>query len=353
MMKNRIDIEHGSRYWDRAWSLVDGCTPCSPGCDHCWSAAMARRFHKFVVHPNGRFNGEIITRPDRLSIPLKTRKPTVFSVWNDLFHEAVPDEFIDSVYQVMTIARRHTFLILSKRSMRQGEYHRKIKHNIGSRYVHRNGLNDWRDKDRLLLMDDGQEWPLSNVWHGLTVCNQEEADSKIPVFLQVPGKKFLSIEPMLGAIDLLKYPIFEECVDACPMPGLNCSECHPYRKRKFQKRKIEAVILGGETGPGARPLHPEWVRSVRDQCAAAGVPFLFKQWGEWIVASDLNLIRARKTWNSDRDDCCWLDIDGTVKRGASDGLSQDAYAMIRVPRKFAGRLLDGRTHDDLPWHKEV
>jgi protein gp37 len=145
-----------------------------------------------------------------------------------------------------------------------------------------------------------------NLWTGLTVCNQEEADEKIPVFLEVPGKKFLSIEPMLGPIDL----------DA------TCGPCHCWRDGS-----IKAVILGGETGPGARPLHPEWVRSVRDQCQSADVPFFFKQWGEWVHYTQYCFGVGAPCLSS-------------VK------VENELY---RVGRKAAGRLLDGRTHNDLPW----
>jgi len=165
--------------------------------------------------------------------------------------------------------------------------------------------------------ESGAEWVnrtfsevFPNVWPGLTICNQQEADEKIPVFLQVPGKKFLSIEPMLGEIDL------SEWMGRAPHP-VDCG--HSYAFSVF-----DAVILGGETGPGARPCHPDWIRSIRDQCAAAGVPFFFKQWGEWAIGESKDFRRY------------------------PEDISTGQY-MIRVGRKAAGRLLDGRTHDELPW----
>jgi len=152
-----VDNSKG-RYWDRPWSLVDGCTPCSPGCDHCWSMAMGKRFH--------RWPEKVTPHPDRLDIPLRTRKPTVFAVWNDLFHEDVPFDFQNQALINMALARQHTFLILTKRP------HIMAKAIVG-----------WRGE-------------YDHVYLGLTICNQDEADSKIPEFLAVPGKKFLSIEPM-------------------------------------------------------------------------------------------------------------------------------------------------------------
>jgi len=236
-------MKNPDQYWDRSLSWVDGCTPCSPGCDHCWSAAMAHRFYReHLTTTEGKFNGHVVTRPDRLEIPLKRKKPTVYAAWNDLWHESVPDDFQYRVLEIMSSheCERHTFLVLTKRP-----------------HVALAFYNEGYAKDLCL----------NNVYHGLTICNQQEADEKIPIFLQVPGKKFLSIEPMLAAIDLLNLPRPFEFHQS------------PYGWPKWLWRKLDIVILGGETGPGARPMHPDWVRSVRDQCAAAGVPFFFKQWG--------------------------------------------------------------------------
>lgn len=302
-----IDIPNG-RYWDLPWSLVDGCTPCSPGCDHCWSAAIAHRFTqtgwklpgkpKFrVTGPDGKFDGFIVTHPERLSIPLKRRKPTVWAVWNDLYHEAVPESFRVNAYATMVPSKRHTFLILTKRASVMADF--------------------------LSPHTCFKEPAFENIWHGLTVCNQQEADAKIPVFLQVPGKKFLSIEPMLGAIDLKLSCIKCQHYTDAECPSNSGGQC-------AMRPPIDAVILGGETGPGARPMHPDLVRSVRDQCAAAGVPFFFKQWGEWMPVPPCGGLDApKREWrNLDNDTSVW-----------------------RIGRNLSGRLLDGRTHDDLPWVK--
>jgi len=297
------------KYWDRAYSLVDGCTPCSPGCDHCWAASWAHRFIRegepghtngVLTDENGRFNGAVVPRRDRLEVPLHRKKPTVYCVWNDLFHEDVPGTFIQAAYATMAQARQHTFLVLTKRARRMSD------------------LTTAADEIGLTLREGCRGFNLPNVWHGLTVCNQEEAYNKLSGWsISVPGKKFISIEPMLGPIDL---------DDADP--------------EWWCDGRINAVILGGETGPKARPMQPDWVRKVRDDCAAVGVKFLFKQWGEWITKDKSSpsdemyppFTRAH-CWNPDvippypfyRD---W------------------AY---RVGRNKAGRLLDGRTHDDMPW----
>lgn len=286
-----IDIEKG-KYWDIGIELVSGCTPCSPGCEHCWSAAMQRRFDSIdmpLTKEDVSFNGFIQTHPERLK-RFNTRKPKVFSLWNDLFHEGVPLSFQNSIYHEMTIHNKNTYLVLTKRP-----------HNFSWFKV----TGNWK-------------WhTMTHIWHGLTICNQQEADEKIPIFLQVPGKKFLSIEPMLGSVDLTdigdnkKYGAH----------GFSCLWQTPLRHR------VDAVILGGETGPKARPLNPEWVRSVRDQCAASNTPFFFKGWGEWAPE--------------------WLHVSGRpVHR-----FDSEKPGVMRVGQKKAGRILDGRTHDDLSWRK--
>lgn len=246
-----IDISKG-RYWDLPLSLVSGCTPCSPGCDHCWSAGITHRFKDGLTlrgegQRNGQFNGQIIIHPERLSIPLKRRKPTVFAVWNDLFHEDVPSDFAsDTIIKIEDDYKKHTFLILTKRP------HRMLDQMRGYHEV-------------------------DNIYFGLTVCNQQEADEKIPVFLQVPGKKFLSIEPALSNISLWETYLNVKWVEY-----------------------FDVVIMGAETGPGARSMDQEWARTVRDECEVTGTPFFLKQ------------------------------ID-----------------------KKHNRILDGRTHDDLPWGKRI
>ncbi len=337
-----MDISKG-RYWDKPWSLVDGCTPCSPGCDHCWSAAMTHRFNfQWTKDGKAEFNGHIVTHPDRLSIPMKRRKPTVYAVWNDLYHESVPFEFIKEVHFQIGIMDLHqyghTFLVLTKRPQRLLE---KTFWEDGCTLP--DGSHDY---------DSGTE-PMhkllarpTNLWFGLTICNQQEADEKIPIFLQVPGKKFLSIEPMLGEIDIgiwLQPPIGDHCCPRCgfiPIEGMDeyrrihvsahgkakCISCELDISKEYDK--INAVILGGETGPGARPMHPDWVRSVRDQCAAAGVPFFLKS----------GMGKRKTYWSDELTD--WGNFVPELWSCLEDG---------HIGTFQPWRMLDGRTHDDLPW----
>jgi protein gp37 len=250
---------------------------------------MEKRFKK-------GYEGRVFEHPERLSIPLKRRKDTVFAIWNDWCHESVGDAFRHAILSVATGCPQHIILALTK-----------------------------REKVLLAFANQAPDiWP-ENLWSGLTICNQPEADAKLLEFLQVPGKKFLSIEPMLGAVDLSEFSPFDiepiepeiqaQLREIWPN-GLPENSMNAKMEREMKKHQIDAVILGGETGPGARPMHPDWVRSVRDQCAAARVPFFFKGWG-------------------DTPHLAW----GPIR--ARDWKRRPAY-----------RYLDGRTHDELPWVKE-
>lgn len=278
-----IDISKG-RYWDLPLTLVSSCTRVSEGCRNCWALGYEKRFHKGV-------EGIIQTHPERLSIPLKRKKPTVWAVWNDLFHEDVYDGFITDTFHFIDLAwaNDHVFLILTKRP------HVMLAH------VKRSRMNP-------------EDYP--HIYWGLTICNQAEADEKIPIFLQVPGKKFLSIEPMLGAIDLTDLVIKE---GPHSERHIDCLECDVSKDDdEYYGETISAVILGGETGPGARPMHPEWVRSVRDQCESTGVPFFFKSWGKF-----------GPNWLND-DNGKMIPETEVMDKGCG-----------------GGRILDARTHDDL------
>ena len=210
---------HGIGWAEESWNPTTGCTKISPGCVHCWAERMARRLQGMGQKRYAR-GFEVTTHDDLLDKPLRWAKPRLVyvSFMGDLFHEEVPDEFIGRVFDVMARASRHRFHVLTKRP------------------------------ERLASMNGRLPWP-SNVRAGATVEDAAHAYRADQLRQTGAAIKYLVLEPLLGPVDEL---------------GL---------------AGIDWVILGGESGPGARPLHIDWVRSVRDQCVAAGVPFYFKQWG--------------------------------------------------------------------------
>lgn len=177
-----------------------------------------------------------------------------------------------------------------------------------------------------------------HVWLGATVVNQEEADRDVPKLLQVPARvRFLSVEPMLGPIQLTSSG-FIPPDDEGPARDDGRSSLWPTRAEALENSGIHWVIAGGESGPHARPMHPDWVRSLRDQCAAAGIPFLFKQWGDWVPVD---------VWPNDHRVTAIM-LDGSTV--PHDVVPQDVggHRMHRVGKKAAGNLLDGRQHLEWP-----
>ena len=268
-----------------SWNPITGCTPISEACTNCYAKRMAetRLRGRFGYPEDEPF--KVILHPERLEEPFGWRKPRRVFVcsMSDLFHEDVPDEFICRVIAAIALTPlKHTFLILTKRPQRMHEFILGLPQ---------------RDHTFRLWVAAGGEWPLSNLWLGVTAENQARADERIPVLLQIPAaKRFVSVEPMLGPVDL-----------------------------SYFINSLDWVICGGETGPGARPMHPDWVRSIRDQCRESGTPYFFKSWGDWAPAHILEPHTA-------------ITFDGKTAR----------YAMKKVGKKAAGYLIDGQEWRQFP-----
>ena len=237
---------------DETYNPVTGCTKISTGCKNCYAARMARRLAGRYGYPEAPHHFDVTLHPDRLEEPLRWRKPRRVFVcsMSDLFHEDVRPEFIHQVFETMMEASKHTFQILTKRP-------EKMQWFIDA-------WSQWR------------MWPLPNIWLGVSAENQEQADTRIPWLLQTPAAvRFVSIEPMLEEIYLSnEYDNYLE--------GWSTRmACYgdPVIEERFDTPGIDQVIIGGESGPGARPMQIVWARSLVEQCKDAGVPVFVKQLG--------------------------------------------------------------------------
>ena len=311
---------------DETWNPVTGCTKVSSGCKHCYAEREWPRMTKLVPAYAGRDFTDVRTHGDRLDKPIRWAKRRMIFVnsMSDLFHPAVPDDFIDSVFGVMWACLYgrneqdgHIFQVLTKRADRMRDYFRTDRREAWARSAvhHGGGI----DPDGIWDQTMNYEGPHPRIWLGVSVENQEAADERIPLLLRTPAAvRWISAEPLLGAVNV--KPWLQP-----KMFGPRALNGDAYINSHMTNR-IDWVVVGGESGPKARPMHPDWVRSLRDQCAAAGVPFMFKQWGEW-----LPMLGQREG----------IPVKQTKK-------TSDGWIMGWAGKKTAGRLLDGVLHDGYP-----
>lgn len=288
--------------WTEAtWNPIVGCSIVSPGCTNCYAMGEAARQvrcaagHKRSTHYAGTtkiikgkpvWTGKVARPPDHiLTAPLRWKRGRKIFVnsMGDLFHESIPDEWIDRVFAVMALSPQHTFQVLTKRAKRMRAYFERTGQRAAK--IRLTALKEVSIRTEAGL-------PLPNVWLGVSIERQREYDERKEHLRNTPAAvRFFSMEPLLG-------PIKADYLG-------------------------DWVIVGGESGPNARPMYIEWARSLRDQCAAAGVPFFFKQWGEWYD-------------------------EATVVAPEIRGTKYESQRLVRVGKKRAGRLLDGKEHNQFP-----
>lgn len=317
---------------DATWNPVRGCTKISAGCKFCYAERFAERFRGVPGHAFEQgFDLRLV--PEALGLPLTWKKPKRIFVnsMSDLFHEDIPFEFISEVWDIMARAHWHTYMILTKRSKRMVAYFEWLKQGMKVR-----GLDEWwKGVD-----------PLPQIWLGVTTENQMAADERVTDLLQCPAAvRFVSYEPALGPLDLtaikqdLGEGLFGDALSWHHMP-YNGGNKRPYPK-------IDWVICGGESGSGARPMHPDWARKLRDQCAEAGVPFFFKQHGEWAPGECADHPQTRTEQTAKLVNGQWVFGRQTPSQCASLHVD-DQPDLYRFGKRKAGRKLDGIEHNDFP-----
>lgn len=287
------DQRNGGIAWcDESWNPIRGCSRVSEGCRNCYAEKVAGRFSGPGLPYEGlvtigekgpRWNGAVRLVPERLADPLRWRKPRRIFVnsMSDLFHDEVPFEFIAAVFGVMAATPRHTFQVLTKRPKRALEFFEWVFRMGGTMPATAVPGGDGEVRFCVMHADDHDvsrghvaypAWPLPNAWLGVSAENQAAADERIPLLLQCPAAvRWVSAEPLLGPINFARIR-----VPNAPAPPFTGHALHEYRG--FRDR-LDWVIVGGESGPGARPMEAAWVCSIQRQCEAARVPFFFKQWG--------------------------------------------------------------------------
>ncbi|HUX01088.1 MAG TPA: phage Gp37/Gp68 family protein [Phycisphaerae bacterium] len=379
----------------KTWNPITGCTKISPGCQHCYAERMSKRLAGRCGYPADE-PFRVTVHPDKFDEPLHWRKPAHIFVCSmaDLFHPKVRFGTILRVVRSIIYTPWNTYQILTKRPSRMREFFEYWMH-MGTKAGYLDPMmlaldaggppisgeqaaraNEWYkthcDQSGRGLCDLPIPWPLPNVWLGVTV---ESGDylSRIDDLMATPAAvRFVSMEPLLGPVNLRPWlydPRECSCYEAeyghqlgCMFHGMTGDAVRAEMAKPWPV--LDWVIVGGETGPGARPMHPDWVRDVRDQCVAANVPFFFKGWGSWAPLPEpftytpavgsgnreynLALGRYRKKHRAtllldDRPEG-WPPY--MIRQGT--GLTDGEGGMARVGKKAAGRLLDGREWNQMP-----
>lgn len=340
--------ETSIEWTDMVWNPTTGCDRVSPGCDNCYALTMAARLKamgqaKYERDGDPRTSGPgfgLTVHPDEIDAPLHWRKPRRVFVnsMSDLFHAEVPEDFIARVFATMAQAPQHAFQVLTKRPQRMaavfdGGLAPEVEVSILDDHPRAPLTADGEDYLIPGVWDeDGMAWPLPNVWLGTSIESNRYAFRADHLRATPAAVRWISAEPLLGPLDELD------------LTG------------------IDWLVAGGESGPRARPMHPDWVRDLRDRCGESGVAFFFKQWGAWWPAA-----KCHPDHENEAEQDAWDRIDvlahhlalesgGAITQsiGGPEGdwcdyqPDSSAWWMQRVGKKAAGRELDGRTHDEFP-----
>lgn len=342
---------------DHTFNPWEGCQKVGPGCDHCYAETRNARFAGGTAAnwgpgaPRRRTSASNWNKPKAWNANAEAfmaqhgRRQRVFCAsLADVFDNAVDPQWRADLFELIRATPNLDWLLLTKR--------------IGNVNTMLAELVHGSDQDLSLL----DMMPLPNVWIGATIVNQAEADRDITKLLAVPAaKRFLSMEPLLGPVSLRWLSAWPENAPATAQSPTGSTN------HLDGLRRLDWVIVGGESGPGARPMHPDWARSLRDQCNAAGVPFLFKQWGEWLPGENEPHPDVKERDGSPRrvahhQDGRWgtsttkitdtnyvtWDAEGTMRPGKVDYRWRVMSWAEKVGKKAAGRLLDDRTWDEVP-----
>lgn len=396
-MADRTSIE----WTDATWNTVGGCARVHDGCRNCYAEIMAARFSKpgqwgeglakIVTLPDGskdhRWTGEIRFNAKALTQPLRWTKPRRIFVNStaDTFHDGVTDDQLDQIFAVMALCPQHTFQVLTKRPERAARYltSRSQPDDRGNPADDiRVNLTAWtqtpswraRYPKTAKMIPTGKycaniQWPLPNVWIGTSISDQASADAMIPHLLATPAAvRFVSAEPLLGPVSLCVTASDGRDISALIGVWSGGPEDDPddFEEVCGRTGKIDLVIVGGESGPGARPMHPDWARSLRDQCNAAGVAFFFKQWGEWGPGS-YNMATGQAVFRAFPNFQTWVNKASTWVNGGACFDAQGRRCKVgadfmrardegtfpvtiihHVGKKAAGRTLDGREWNEMP-----
>ncbi|ANC52458.1 hypothetical protein A4249_01415 [Brevundimonas sp. GW460-12-10-14-LB2] len=362
--------DHTHIEWtDATWNIVTGCSVVSPGCTNCYAMKLAGT--RLRDHPSRKglttdtkagpvWNGQVRFNADWLTQPLRWSKPRKIFVaaHGDLFHDSVTDDQLDQIFAVMALCPQHVFQILTKRPERMLAYFVRLAESQEA-LDHMSFLVPQVLEDAAARIDgashgvsfDDTPWPLPNVWLGVSAEDQTRAAERVPTLLRVPAAvHWISAEPLLAPLNLAAIDDQKQDIKIDALHGKWTAyfpATETERGSGPTDSRIDWVVVGGESGQGSRPMHPNWARDIRDDCAAAGTPFLFKQWGDWTPGENAQNTLGRTVETADWFNDQWH--FETLTPASAEGMHiDDEPTCYRAGKKAAGRRLDAVQHDGYP-----